>query len=188
MEQLIGSLEPGKRADLILMDIARSHNAPRFRREPEGIYAQSVYAGHAHDVTDVMVNGQWVMRDGQLLTLDETALLTQAEDYARRIDQFLMHGEHSVLSKLIAIGGRAVEGESFEVQAKARIADPATVWPGSASPRSKFCITVIITSMTHTSPSPTLIRVSHVTVRPIYGCRRWGERRALPADAARTGP
>ena len=67
-----------------------AHNAPRFRREPEGLYAQLVYAGHAHDVTDVMVNGQWVMRDGQLIGLDEAALLVQAEDYARRIDQFLI--------------------------------------------------------------------------------------------------
>ena len=133
MEQLIGSLEPGKRADLILVDIARAHNAPRFRREQEGVYAQLVYAAHANDVTDVMVNGQWVMRDGQLTTLDEKALLVRAEDYARRIDQFLIAREHSVLSKLIAIGG-AREGESFEVQAKARLADPAAVlaalcWP-----------------------------------------------------------
>ena len=96
---------------MILVDLARAHNAPRFRREPEGIYAQLVYAGHAHDVTDVMVNGQWVMRDGQLTTLDEQALLVQAEDYARRIDQFLIAREHSVLSKLIAIGGAAGGGE-----------------------------------------------------------------------------
>ena len=73
------------------------------------------------------------MRDGQLTTLDEEALLVRAEEYARRIDQFLIEREHSVLSKLVAIGG-AREGESFEVQAKARLADPAAVlaalcWP-----------------------------------------------------------
>ena len=124
IDALTGSLEPGKRADLILVDLARTHNTPRFRRDPEGIYAQLVYAGHAHDVTDVMVNGRWVLRDQQLTTLNEAELLTQAVEYARRIDAFLIEREQSVLSKLVAIGG-AQEGESFEVQVKARLADPA---------------------------------------------------------------
>ena len=123
---LVGSLEMGKRADLILVDLARLHNSPRFRREPEAVYAQLVYAGHASDVTDVMVNGRWLMRAGVLLTLNEVELRQQAQDYARRIDSFLAVRENSVLSKLIAIGG-AVEGESFEVQAKVRLADPAPV-------------------------------------------------------------
>jgi len=122
----IGSLETGKKADLILVDIHRLHNFPRFRREPEGIYAQLVYAAHASDVTDVMVNGQWVMQDHQLKTLDEATLYTHAQEYAHRIDTFLMARENSVLSKLIAIGG-AQEGESFEVQVKVRLADPAPV-------------------------------------------------------------
>ncbi|MCX7707396.1 MAG: amidohydrolase family protein [Anaerolineae bacterium] len=126
MEDLVGSLEPGKRADLILVDLSRVHNSPRFRREPDGVYAQLVYAAHASDVTDVMVNGRWVMRGGQLTTLDEQALLEQARAYAERIDRFLIEREQSVLSKLVAIGG-AREGESFEVQAKARLADPAPV-------------------------------------------------------------
>ncbi len=123
---LTGTLEPGKRADLILVDIAPLHNAPRFRRDGDSLYAQLVYAGHATDVTDVMVNGQWLMRDRQLLTLNERELLEQAQEYARQIDAFLIDREQSVLSKLIAIGG-ATEGESYEVQAKVPIKDPAPI-------------------------------------------------------------
>jgi 5-methylthioadenosine/S-adenosylhomocysteine deaminase len=123
---LTGSLEPGKRADLILVDLAQLHNSPRFRRDASGVYAQIVYAGKANDVSDVMVNGRWLMRDRQLLTLDPHALLIHAEEYARRIDTFLVAREKSVLSKLIAIGG-ATEVESFEVQAKVAISEPALV-------------------------------------------------------------
>ncbi len=123
--EITGSLETGKRADLILLDIGASHNIPRFRREREGIYAQIVYAAKSSDVSDVMVNGRWVMREHHLLTLDEAALAAQAEVFARQIDTFLLEREQSVLSKLLAIGG-AVEAESFEVQAKVRIADPET--------------------------------------------------------------
>ena len=123
---LTGSLEPGKRADLILVDLSPLHNAPRFRRDPNGLYAQLVYAGKSTDVTDVMVNGQWLMRDQRLTTIDETNLLAQAAEYASKIDYFLIQREQSVLSKLIAIGG-ATEAESFEVQAKVRISDPTSV-------------------------------------------------------------
>ncbi len=123
---ITGSLEPGKRADLVLVDISPLHNAPRFRRDPDGIYAQLIYAAKSSDVTDVMVNGRWLMRNRQLLTLDESDLLIQVEDYARRIDAFLIEREQSVLSKLIAIEG-AQQQESFEVQAKLRIEDPQQV-------------------------------------------------------------
>lgn len=124
--EITGSLEIGKRADLILIDISPLHNAPRFRRDPQGIYAQLVYAAKSTDVTDVMVNGRWVMRARATQTLDSEALLEQAQEYARRIDIFLIQREKSILSKLIAIGG-AMEGESFEVQAKVRIESPEGV-------------------------------------------------------------
>ncbi|MBN2147814.1 MAG: amidohydrolase, partial [Anaerolineales bacterium] len=91
-----------------------------------GIYAQLVYAGHATDVMDVMVNGKWLMRQRNLLTLDEKALLAEAQALASRIDSFLIEREQSVLSKLIAIAG-ATEAESFEVQVKVRLSDPAPV-------------------------------------------------------------
>lgn len=117
---LTGSLTPGKRADLILVDISPLHNSPRFHRDPDGAYAQIVYAGKATDVSDVMVNGKWLMRARQLLTLNETELLQASQEYARKIDAFLIKREKSVLSKLIAIGG-AMEGESFEIQAKVQV-------------------------------------------------------------------
>jgi 5-methylthioadenosine/S-adenosylhomocysteine deaminase len=123
---ITGSLQVGKRADMILVELNRLHNAPRFKREPQAIYAQLVYSAKASDVTHVMVNGQWLMQDRQLLTLDENEILAQSQEYARKIDQFLMHREESVLSKLVAIGG-AMQEESFEVQAKVRIADPAQI-------------------------------------------------------------
>jgi 5-methylthioadenosine/S-adenosylhomocysteine deaminase len=119
---ITGSLETGKRADLILVDTSPLHNAPRFRHDPNGTYSQIVYAAKSTDVSDVMVNGRWLMRDHQLLTLNEADLVQSGQDYARKIDTFLIHREQSVLSKLLAIGG-AMEEESFEIQAKVRLND-----------------------------------------------------------------
>jgi 5-methylthioadenosine/S-adenosylhomocysteine deaminase len=130
---LTGSLVPGKRADLIVVDTDPLHNSPRFERDPNGAYAQIVYAGKSTDVTDVMVNGKWLMRDRQLLTLNEAELLVQAAEYAKRIDAFLTAREQSVLSKLIALGGSSEE-ESYEVQVKVKVDDPARVRAALQSP------------------------------------------------------
>jgi 5-methylthioadenosine/S-adenosylhomocysteine deaminase len=126
MGDVTGSLEVGKRADLILVDISRLHNAPHFRRDRFAVYAQIVYASKATDVSDVMINGQWVMRNRELLTLQEEELLRAGQDYAHRIDTFLIGREQSVLSKLIAIGG-ATQEESFEIQAKVIIDDEKVI-------------------------------------------------------------
>ena len=121
-----GTLEPGKRADLILVEISSLHNSPRFHRDHESPYAQLVYAGKSTDVSDVMVNGKWLMQARKLTTFNETELVLAANEYARRIDIFLMAREQSVYSKLVALGGSAEE-ESFEVQVKVKLADPAPV-------------------------------------------------------------
>jgi 5-methylthioadenosine/S-adenosylhomocysteine deaminase len=131
---ITGSLEIGKRADLILVDTSPLHNSPRFERDPNNAYAQIVYASKSTDVSDVMVNGKWLMRDHKLLTLNETDLLKQANSYARRIDSFLMAREQSVLSKLIALGG-SIEEESFEVQMKVKISDPLSIQKAIKSPK-----------------------------------------------------
>jgi 5-methylthioadenosine/S-adenosylhomocysteine deaminase len=130
---LTGSIEPGKRADLILVDTSPMHNSPHFRHDQNGKYAQIVYASKSTDVSDVMVNGKWLMRDRRLLTLNEDELIRDAQEYAHKIDTFLMQREQSLLLKLIAIGG-AMEEESFEVQTKIRIADPQIIMEALDSP------------------------------------------------------
>ena len=123
---ITGSLEPGKCADLIVVDLSQAHNLPRFGRDPCAIYAQLVYAAKASDVVDVMCDGRWLMRDRRLLTLDEDDVRSATADIARRIDAFLIRREQSVLQKLIAVGG-ATEQESFEIQVKARLGSVDTV-------------------------------------------------------------
>lgn len=123
---ITGSLEVGKRADLILVDINKLHNSPRFNRDQNGTYAQLIYAGKATDVTDVMINGKWMMRESVLQTLEEEELLHHSQEYAKKIDTFLIQREESVLSKLIAIGGTSQE-ESFEIQAKVSVVDTSAI-------------------------------------------------------------
>lgn len=126
MGDVTGTLEPGKRADLIIVDISPLHNTPRFHHDEVNIYSQLAYAAKSSDVRSVMVNGRWLMRDRELLTIDHSELIQHADDYAHHIDSFLVEREKSVLSKLVAIGG-ASESESFEVQVKVRIPDPEPV-------------------------------------------------------------
>ncbi|HOY65926.1 MAG TPA: amidohydrolase family protein [Candidatus Ozemobacteraceae bacterium] len=126
IDSITGSLIPGKRADMILVDIHPLHNQPRFNRDETCIYSQIVYATKSTDVTDSMVNGKWLMRDRKVLTLDEKALIAEAAGFAARIDAFLAKREQSVLSKLVAIGG-AMEEESFEVQVKVKVDETAPI-------------------------------------------------------------
>jgi len=123
---LTGSLESGKRADLIMVDLHTIHNSPMFRHDPNGVYSQLVYAGKATDVTDMMVNGAWIMQGRVISDLDEEDLIRQAQDYADQIDKFIVKREKSIISKLIAIGGASRE-ESFEVQVKVAVKDPQSI-------------------------------------------------------------
>lgn len=126
LDDQTGALEAGKRADLILLDLNTSHNLPQFNRDPNAIYSRLVYSAKGTDVTDVMVNGRWLMQDRTLLTIEIEPLLEEAAEYAARIDAFLVEREGSVLSKLVAIGG-AEQEESYEVQIKVRLPDPEPV-------------------------------------------------------------
>jgi 5-methylthioadenosine/S-adenosylhomocysteine deaminase len=75
----IGSIEVGKRADLITIEIRQPHLAPLF--DP---VKALVYSARGGDVRDAVIDGRVVMRDHRVLTVDEDALLVEAEQMARR--------------------------------------------------------------------------------------------------------
>jgi 5-methylthioadenosine/S-adenosylhomocysteine deaminase len=122
-----GSLEAGKRADVIVVDAQPMHNIPHFDANPDAVYSQLVYAGKSSDVRHVICNGQWLMEDRRLLTVDENMLREQARGYAARIGTFLEARKDDVLSKLLAISGGVERSESFENQVKAVLRDESTV-------------------------------------------------------------
>ena len=84
MEKEIGSLEPGKKADLILLRTGAPHATPLYN-----VYSQLVYAMKSSDVDTVIVAGRTVMEDRRMLTLDEAAILSKAQEYARKVQASL---------------------------------------------------------------------------------------------------
>ncbi|HSQ03749.1 MAG TPA: amidohydrolase family protein [Burkholderiales bacterium] len=126
LEQLTGSIEPGKRADVVVVDLTGLHNTPRFHREPDLVYSQLVYACKSSDVRDVWCNGRALMRDRALLTVDIERVMAQAQEVAQQIDAFLVAREGNLLDKLIAIGGLNQE-EMFEVQVKVALENPEAI-------------------------------------------------------------
>ena len=80
MENEIGSLAAGKRADMIQVRLDRPNAVPLY--DP---VSQMVYALKADDVEDVMVNGRPVVRDGKILTLNQEQILAKAREYRDKI-------------------------------------------------------------------------------------------------------
>jgi 5-methylthioadenosine/S-adenosylhomocysteine deaminase len=80
MEKEIGSLEKGKKADLIVISLDEPNAVPMY-----DIYAALAYALKANDVETVIINGREVMRDHKLLTIDEEAAIAKAREYKKSI-------------------------------------------------------------------------------------------------------
>lgn len=80
LDKEIGSLETGKRADLITLRLDRPNAVPLYN-----VYSQIVYALKGSDVEDVAVNGRPIVRDGRSLTLDPAPILANAKEYAAKV-------------------------------------------------------------------------------------------------------
>jgi len=80
LEKEIGSIEKGKRADLVIVDLDDLNQTPYYN-----IYSDLVYATKAGDVRTVIIEGRIVMRDRRLLTLNEETIKADAHRYRERI-------------------------------------------------------------------------------------------------------
>jgi cytosine/adenosine deaminase-related metal-dependent hydrolase len=76
----LGTLEAGRKADLLVLDTQRIHLVPAGR-----ILSAWIHNGQPSDLESVMVDGQFVMRDRRILTLDEPRLIADADRIGRRI-------------------------------------------------------------------------------------------------------
>jgi 5-methylthioadenosine/S-adenosylhomocysteine deaminase len=86
LDNLIGSIETGKRADIVIVDFDSLHQTPYFN-----VYSSLVYATKASDVRDVVINGKVIMRNRRLLTLNESIIKKSANAYRTKIITSLMN-------------------------------------------------------------------------------------------------
>src|SRR5260370_1028182 len=84
LEKEIGSLEAGKKADVILISLDAPNAVPMY-----DVYAQLAYALKRSDVETVVIGGRVVMRDHKLLTLREDEILAKAREYGKKVEASL---------------------------------------------------------------------------------------------------
>lgn len=84
MEKEIGSLEAGKKADLVLISLNKPNAVPMYE-----IYAQIAYSLKGSDVATVIIGGKIVMQDHLLLTVDERKVLEKAREYGKSVKNSL---------------------------------------------------------------------------------------------------
>jgi 5-methylthioadenosine/S-adenosylhomocysteine deaminase len=82
LDREIGSLEPGKRADLVIVSMRSARQTPMY--DP---LSHLVYVTRGDDVQTVVVNGKMVMRNRNVLTLDEGVVIAEANGWATKVRQ-----------------------------------------------------------------------------------------------------
>ncbi len=81
LENDVGSLEPGKKADLAVVALNDAHSTPN----GHDVVSTLVYSGQSSDVRDVIIDGQVVMRERRVLTLNERLVLANAKTHAKQM-------------------------------------------------------------------------------------------------------
>ena len=84
MEKDIGSLEAGKKADLIVLNLNAPNAVPMY-----DVYSQIVYALKASEIETVVVGGKTLLKDGKVLTVDEAKAIAKAKEYGKQVEASL---------------------------------------------------------------------------------------------------
>jgi 5-methylthioadenosine/S-adenosylhomocysteine deaminase len=84
MEKEIGSLEKGKKADLVILNLDTPNAVPMY-----DVYSQIVYALKASEVETVVVGGKTLLKDGKVSTVDEAKAMAKAKEYGRKVEESL---------------------------------------------------------------------------------------------------
>jgi 5-methylthioadenosine/S-adenosylhomocysteine deaminase len=80
MQATVGSLEVGKKADLFVLDTMKPYLVPAGR-----LVSAVIHGGHPSDIESVMVDGEFIMRNNKVLTMDEAAVIREADAVSKRI-------------------------------------------------------------------------------------------------------
>jgi 5-methylthioadenosine/S-adenosylhomocysteine deaminase len=86
LDKEIGSIEEGKRADLITLSLAKPNAVPLYN-----LYSQIVYASKAADIEDVFINGRQIVSARHVLTLNQEEIYRKVAEYRQRIASGLQH-------------------------------------------------------------------------------------------------
>jgi len=87
LDHQIGSLEVGKEADVVLVDLDTPSLSPLLLSPVRNIVSNLVYAASGSEVKTVMVAGKLVVEDHRVLTADEAAIVADAQHQARLLSQ-----------------------------------------------------------------------------------------------------
>ena len=88
MDRIIGSLESGKQADILILDTHAPHLTPLYHPE-----SHIVYAAKGSDVRDVMISGKWLAKSRELVSLNLDEILDRARAEGKRIQEWRTHRE-----------------------------------------------------------------------------------------------
>jgi hypothetical protein len=116
-QKLAGSLEVGKKADLMVPDTQRARLVPAMR-----ILSAWIHNGQPSDIESVMVDGQFIMRNGKVLTMDEDSIIAEANRVGR-----------PVWSKVLRASPVAVPGPALTTTPIRRPSTPANELSPGAS-------------------------------------------------------
>jgi 5-methylthioadenosine/S-adenosylhomocysteine deaminase len=85
LDDVTGSLEVGKEADIVSIDLRALHFVPRLRGEDFNVAAHLVFTASASDVSDVWVRGRRLVRDGEVISVDVARVASDAQAAAEEL-------------------------------------------------------------------------------------------------------